>query len=454
MFKKLLIANRGEIALRVLRAARELGIETVIVYSQADANSLPVLLADEAICVGPPVSSESYLNIPNILTAAVMSGAQAVHPGYGFLSENARFAEMCGEHGLVFVGPSPDSMRALGDKAAARRVAREAGVPIVPGSEALATLAEAREAAASIGYPVLLKASAGGGGRGMRVVREASELEANYLSAGQEALSAFGNPELYLEKYLDEFRHIEVQVMGDGLGRVVQLGERDCSIQRRLQKLIEESPSGLSDELRSRIQASAVALAEHVRYKGAGTLEFLVDRAGNYYFIEMNTRIQVEHPVTELVSDTDLVQAQLRVAAGEGLPWSQESLVLRGHAIECRINAEDPDKGFRPSAGKIESIHFPGGPGVRVDSHAYSGYTIPPDYDSLIAKVIVHAPDRASAIARMRRSLQEMVVEGVKTTIPFHLRVLDNAYYQRGAVFTNFIATRLNPEPVRSGGAS
>ncbi|HEX2864668.1 MAG TPA: acetyl-CoA carboxylase biotin carboxylase subunit, partial [Deinococcales bacterium] len=427
---------------------RELGIETVIVYSQADANSLPVLLADEAICVGPPASTESYLNIPNILTAAVMSGAQAIHPGYGFLSENARFAEMCEEHGITFVGPSPDSMRALGDKATARRVAREAGVPIVPGSDALPTLAEAREAAERIGYPVLLKASAGGGGRGMRVVREASELEGAYQSAGQEALTAFGNPEMYLEKYLDEFRHIEVQVMGDGRGNVVHLGERDCSVQRRLQKLIEESPSGLPDELRARIHASGVALAAHVKYAGAGTLEFLVDRDGNYYFIEMNTRIQVEHPVTELVTDTDLVQAQLRVAAGEGLPWSQDSLAIRGHSIECRINAEDPDKGFRPSAGKIESIHFPGGPGVRVDSHAYSGYSIPPNYDSLIAKLIVRAPDRPAAIARMRLALQEMVVEGVKTTIPFHLRVLDNAYFQRGIVYTNFIATRLDaPTP-------
>jgi acetyl-CoA carboxylase, biotin carboxylase subunit len=443
MFKKILIANRGEIALRILRAARELGVKSVVAYSQADEASLAVLLADEAICIGPAASSGSYLNVRNLLAAAIVTGAEAVHPGYGFLAENAEFAEKCEEHNLVFIGPRPETIERIGDKASARRVAVEAGVPITPGSDALPDVDAARAFALTIGYPVILKASAGGGGRGMRVVQSEGELERHFVNAQEEARAAFGDPEMYMERYLEEPRHVEIQVFGDGEGNVVHLFDRDCSIQRRYQKMLEEAPSILDDDLRTEIAASAVRLAQHIKYRGAGTCEYLVDREGKFYFSEMNTRIQVEHPVTEMVTGLDLVQAQLRVAAGEGLPFTQEDVRVSGHAIEVRVTAEDPDHDFRPSAGTVTDVHWPGGPGIRVDSHVYSGYRIPPYYDSLIAKIIAWAPDREQAIARMERALRETVIEGVKTTIPFHLRVLDNAFYKRGAVYTNFIPRRM-----------
>ncbi|WP_234554419.1 acetyl-CoA carboxylase biotin carboxylase subunit [Thermus caliditerrae] len=442
--KKVLIANRGEIALRIIRAARELGIKTVVAHSTADEKSLPVLLADEAICIGPPPSGQSYLNIPNLLSAAIVTGADAIHPGYGFLAENATFAEMCREHGITFIGPTPENMRALGDKATARKVAREAGVPTVPGTDELTSVEEAKRAALEIGYPVILKASAGGGGRGMRVVHTEEELERAIQQAQEEARAAFGNPAVYLEKYIEEPKHIEIQVLGDGED-VVHLWERDCSIQRRHQKLLEEAPSVLPYETRRAIAEAAVRLAKHVGYVSAGTLEFLVDKEGNFYFIEMNTRIQVEHPVTEMITGVDLVQAQFRIARGERLWLRQEEIQARGHAIEVRINAEDPEKGFRPSIGKVETLLFPGGPGIRVDSHLYAGYQIPPHYDSLIAKIIAWAPTREEAIRRMERALSETVIEGpgLKTTIPFHQKVLQNAFFRRGAVYTNFVARRM-----------
>jgi acetyl-CoA carboxylase, biotin carboxylase subunit len=442
--KKVLIANRGEIALRIIRAARELGLKTVVAHSTADEKSLPVLLADEAICIGPPPSGQSYLNIPNLLSAAIVTGADAIHPGYGFLAENATFAEMCREHGITFIGPTPENMRALGDKATARKVAREAGVPTVPGTDEVESVEEAKRAALEIGYPVILKASAGGGGRGMRVVHTEEDLERAVQQAQEEARAAFGNPAVYLEKYIEEPKHIEIQVLGDG-ERVVHLWERDCSIQRRHQKLLEEAPSILPLETRRAIAEAARRLAEHVGYVSAGTLEFLVDKEGNFYFIEMNTRIQVEHPITEMVTGMDLVQAQFRIAMGERLWLRQEEIEVRGHAIEARVNAEDPEKGFRPSIGKVETLLFPGGPGIRVDSHLYAGYQIPPNYDSLIAKIIAWAPTREEAIRRMERALAETVIEGpgLKTTIPFHQKVLQNAFFRRGAVYTNFVARRL-----------
>jgi acetyl-CoA carboxylase, biotin carboxylase subunit len=443
MFKKILIANRGEIALRVLRAARELGVKTVVVYSKADETSLPVLLADESICIGPGPSAGSYLNVRNLLSAAIVTGAEAVHPGYGFLAENAEFAQKCEEHNLVFIGPRPEHIRKIGDKASARALAEEAGVPLTPGSGALEGLEHALGFAQEIGYPVILKASAGGGGRGMRVVQSPADLERQLVGAQEEARAAFGNPEMYMEKYLEEPKHVEIQVFGDGEGNVIHFFDRDCSIQRRYQKVLEEGPSLLPDPLRQDIAAAAVRLAEHIRYRGAGTCEFLVDRGGNFYFSEMNTRIQVEHPVTEMITRFDLVQEQFRVAAGQGLGLSQEDVTVEGHAIEVRINAEDPDHDFRPSAGTITDVHWPGGPGIRVDSHVYAGYRIPPYYDSLVAKLIAWAPDRDGAISRMQRALSETVLEGVKTTIPFHLRVLDNAFYKRGAVYTNFIPRRI-----------
>nr|WP_232472493.1 acetyl-CoA carboxylase biotin carboxylase subunit [Deinococcus sp. DB0503] len=443
VFKKILIANRGEIALRVIRTAREMGVKTVVVYSTADEKSLPVLLADESVCVGPPASNASYLNIPNILSAALMTGAEAIHPGYGFLAENPNFAEMCREHGLVFIGPTPESMHALGSKAGGRAIAAQSNVPVVPGTGVLEDVDAALLAAKQIGYPVLLKASAGGGGRGQKVVRTQEELRSAFGQAQEEARLYFGDPAIIMEKFLEEFRHVEVQVMGDGQGHVIHIGERDCSIQRRNQKLIEEAPSTLPESLRQEILAAGVRLAKHVHYAGAGTLEFIVDRDGNYYFMEMNTRIQVEHCVSEMISGLDFVKLQLQIAAGEGLHLQQEDIKLRGHAIECRINAEDPDKDFRPAAGKIDDVHFAGGPGVRVDSHAYSGYVIPPHYDSLIGKLIVHHDTREEAIARMKRALEETVIQGPKTTIPLYIRIMDNPFYKRGAVLTNFLKTRL-----------
>jgi acetyl-CoA carboxylase, biotin carboxylase subunit len=445
VFKKILIANRGEIALRILRAARELGVKAVVAYSQADETSLPVLLADEAVCIGPAAARGSYLNVRNLLSAALVTGAEAIHPGYGFLSENAEFAEMCEEHGLVFIGPRPQNIARIGDKASARAVALEAGVAVTPGSDPLPDVAAATAFADGIGYPVILKASAGGGGRGMRVVQSANELERHFVQAQEEARAAFGDPRMYMEKYLEEPRHVEIQVFGDGEGNVVHFFDRDCSIQRRYQKMLEEAPSILDPDLRGRIAEAAVRLARHIQYRGAGTCEFLVDREENFYFSEMNTRIQVEHPVTEMVTRFDLVQEQFRVAAGQGLSIRQEDVRVEGHAIEVRVNAEDPDHDFRPSAGVVTDVHWPGGPGIRVDSHVYAGYRIPPNYDSLIAKIIAWGPTRDAAIARMERALRETVVEGVKTTIPFQLRVLDNAFYRRGAVFTNFIARRMSP---------
>ncbi|GAB5602451.1 acetyl-CoA carboxylase biotin carboxylase subunit [Thermus sp. FJN-A] len=442
--RKVLIANRGEIALRIIRAAKELGIKTVVAHSTADEKSLPVLLADEAICIGPPPSGQSYLNIPSLLSAAIVTGADAIHPGYGFLAENATFAEMCREHGITFIGPTPENMRALGDKATARKVAREAGVPTVPGTDELTSVEEAKRAALEIGYPVILKASAGGGGRGMRLVHTEEELERAIQQAQEEARVAFGNPAVYLEKYIEEPKHIEIQVLGDG-ENVIHLWERDCSIQRRHQKLLEEAPSVLPLETRKAIAEAAARLARNVGYVSAGTLEFLVDKEGNFYFIEMNTRIQVEHPVTEMVTGIDLVQAQFRIARGEKLWLKQEDVEVRGHALEVRINAEDPEKGFRPAIGKVETLLFPGGPGIRVDSHLYPGYQIPPHYDSLIAKIIAWAPSREEAIRRMERALAETLIEGpgLKTTIPFHQKVLHNAFFRRGAVYTNFVARRM-----------
>ncbi len=443
MFKKILIANRGEIALRVLRAARELGVRTVVAYSEADQSSLPVLLADESMCIGPAPASESYLNVRNLLSAALVSGCEAVHPGYGFLAENAEFAQKCEEHNLVFIGPRPGTIRRIGDKASARTLATEAGVPVTPGSEPLEDLEAAEKFAEQVGYPVMLKASAGGGGRGMRVVQSPADLERQFVNAREEARNAFGNAEMYLEKYVEEPKHIEIQVFGDGEGNVIHFYDRDCSIQRRYQKVLEEAPSLLDDELRAAIAASAVKLAQFIKYRGAGTVEFLVDKHGAFYFSEMNTRIQVEHPATEMITRFDLVQEQLRVAYGLGLTLSQEEVQVEGHAIEVRINAEDPSRDFRPSAGTITDVHWPGGPGIRVDSHVYSGYRIPPNYDSLIAKILAWAPTREQAITRMQRALRETVIEGVSTTIPFHLEVLDNAFFKRGAIYTNFIARRM-----------
>jgi acetyl-CoA carboxylase biotin carboxylase subunit len=438
---KLLIANRGEIALRIVRACREMGIATLAVFSTIDRNALHVQMADEAVCVGDSPSSRSYLNIPNIIAAATSRGADAIHPGYGFLAENHRFAEICNAHGLTFVGPSPESIRAMGDKSTAKATMQRVGVPTIPGSEGLLDDHEqASSLAEMIGYPVMIKATAGGGGRGMRLVCHADELEGLFKAAQGEAEAAFGNPGLYMEKFIDRPRHVEVQILADRFGQVVHLGERDCSIQRRHQKLLEEAPSpGLDPGTRERMGAAAVAAARSIGYEGAGTVEFLFDSDGNFYFMEMNTRIQVEHPVTEVVTGIDLIAAQLRIAAGEPLNLRQEQIELRGHAIECRINAEDPRHGFRPAPGTISGWLPPGGPGVRIDSHVYTGYEIPPFYDSLIGKLIVWAEDRPAALRRMRRALQECAVIGVPTTIDFHLALLERPEFQRGEVHTKFV---------------
>lgn len=438
---KVLIANRGEIALRILRSCRELGIATVAVYSTVDRNALHVQLADEAVCVGEPASSKSYLNIPNILAAATSRGVDAIHPGYGFLAENDRFAEICRDHGITFVGPSPHAIRSMGDKATAKSTMQRVGVPTVPGSEGLlATPEEAAELAAEMGYPVMIKATAGGGGRGMRLVPGPDQLPSLFKAAQGEADAAFGNPGLYMEKFIDRPRHVEVQVLADRHGNVVHLGERDCSIQRRHQKLLEEAPSpALDPELRRRMGEAAVAAARSIQYEGAGTVEFLLDRSGGFYFMEMNTRIQVEHPVTEMVTGIDLIAEQLRIAGGEAISVRQDAIVLRGHAIECRINAEDASHNFRPAPGRITGWLPPGGPGVRVDSHVYTGYDIPPFYDSLIGKLIIWAPDRDSALKRMRRALNECAITGIPTTVDFHLRLLDRPEFQRGDVHTKFV---------------
>ncbi len=441
MFKKILIANRGEIALRVIRAAHELGIKTVAVYSEADRESLHVRFADEAVCIGPAASKESYLNIPRLIAAAEVTNADSIHPGYGFLSENANFAEICASSGIIFIGPSPEAITAMGDKAFAKETMKRAGVPVVPGSEGvISDINEAKKIALEIGFPVIIKATAGGGGRGMRIVRSEDELENAFLTASHEAETSFGNSAVYIEKYIEEPRHIEIQIMGDSAGTVVHFGERDCSIQRRHQKLLEESPSpALSSELREAMGSAAVKGAKSAKYLGAGTIEFLLDKNKNFYFMEMNTRIQVEHPVTEEVYGVDLVKMQLQVVAGERL--KRQRLKPLWHAIECRINAEDPSAGFRPSPGHITSLHFPGGFGIRVDSHAYAGYYIPPYYDSLIAKLIAKGKNREEAISRMHRALDEFVIEGVKTTIPFHKKLMKNEKFRSGSFDTNFIET-------------
>ncbi|HET6569674.1 MAG TPA: acetyl-CoA carboxylase biotin carboxylase subunit, partial [Rhodothermales bacterium] len=436
---KVLIANRGEIALRVIRTCHEMGIKTVAVYSTADRNSLHVRFADEAVCIGPPPSKESYLRIERIIAAAEVTGADAIHPGYGFLSENPAFSQICEDHRMKFVGPSPETIRLMGDKSLAKETMRAAGVPVVPGSEGV--LADAKEGmrlAVEIGYPVMIKASAGGGGRGMRLVQTEDEFERNYDAARREAEAAFGNGDVYLEKFVVSPRHVEIQLMGDGRGNVIHFGERECSIQRRHQKLLEESPSPImTDDLRNRMGEAAIRGAASVNYEGAGTVEFLVDADRNFYFMEMNTRIQVEHPVTEEVTDTDLIALQLQVASGEGIP--QQNAVPSGHAIECRINAEDPFRSFSPSPGVISSFHLPGGHGVRVDTHAYAGYVIPPNYDSMIAKLIVKAQTRELAIRKMRRALDEFVIEGIRTTIPFHKQLMDDGAFQAGNFDTRFL---------------
>ena len=439
--RRVLIANRGEIALRVVRACRELGIEAIVAYSEADRDSLPVRLADGAICIGPAPSSQSYLRIERIVDAARTAKADALHPGYGFLSEKAALAQACDEAGIVFVGPSARAIALMGDKASARRIAAEAGVPITPGSaQTLADGAAAQAAAQAIGYPVLLKAAAGGGGRGMRVVRDASELAARFVDAAREAQAAFGDGSLYVEKFLERVRHVEIQVLSDG-DAVLHLGERDCSIQRRNQKLVEESPSpALDAALRARMGEAAVRICRRVGYASAGTVEFIVDAAsGEFHFMEMNTRVQVEHPVTEMVTGIDIVKAQLAVASGEPLRIAQHDVRLAGHAIECRINAEDPGRDFAPSPGAIRALHLPGGPGIRVDTHIEAGYRVPPYYDSLLAKLIAWGRDRDEAIARMQRALGEMRIDGVATTAPFHARLLADARFRSGDVHTRFV---------------
>ena len=441
MFKKVLIANRGEIALRVVRVCKQFGIKTVAVYSTADRDSLHVRFADEAVCIGPPNSRESYLKIPRIIAAAEITGADAIHPGYGFLAENAAFAEICDSSGITFIGPTPEMIRAMGDKAVAKETMKNAGVPVVPGSEGVVkTAGEGLEIARAIGLPVIIKAVAGGGGRGMRIVREESEFETAFKIAQHEAEQGFNNPDVYIEKYVDQPRHVEIQVFGDRHGNVIHFGERDCSVQRRHQKLIEEAPSPVvDDELRTRMGEAAVRGCKSVNYLNAGTVEFLVDKDRNFYFMEMNTRIQVEHPVTEQVTGHDLIKLQFRVAAGERLP--KKKIVPRGHAIECRVNAEDPAAGFRPSPGRIKDFHIPGGFGVRVDTHAYTDYVVPPYYDSLIAKLIVYAQTREGAIQKMAGALEEFVIEGIKTTVPFHRQVMADERFRSGKFDTSFLDT-------------
>jgi len=449
MFRKVLIANRGEIALRVIRACRELRIQTVAVFSEADRDSLHVRLADESVCIGPPPPAQSYNYIARLISAAEVTAADAIHPGYGFLSENAHFAEVCAASGFVFIGPTPEMIRKMGDKAVARRTMRDAGLPLVPGSPN--TLTDADEAlgfARDIGFPVIIKAAAGGGGRGMRVAWDEKQLRAGFGIAQAEAGAAFNNNAVYLEKYLVKPRHIEFQLFGDSHGNLIHLGERECSVQRNHQKLIEEAPSPfLSPEKRREVGAIAAKGASQIGYLGAGTIEFLFDQDGSFYFMEMNTRIQVEHPVTEEVTGLDLVKEQIRVAAGEHLSVSQDEVEWNGHAIECRINAEDPEHGFRPSPGRITYWYKPGGPGLRIDSHVYAGYSVPPFYDSMIGKLIAYGKDRPEALRRMEIALEEMIVEGVKTTIPFHLQALRHPRFQAGDLDTRFVESIMKPEP-------
>jgi len=443
VFKKILIANRGEIALRVIRTCKEMGIKTVAVYSTADADSLHVRFADEAVCIGPPPSNQSYLEIPKIISAAEITNADAIHPGYGFLSENAEFSKICEEYGIKFIGASPEMINGMGDKATAKETMKKAGVPTIPGSKGLIdSVAQGKKIAKKIKYPVILKATAGGGGRGMRVVKEESEFQKAWDDARTESKAAFGNDDMYLEKFIVEPRHVEIQIVGDYTGKACHLSERDCSIQRRHQKLIEETPSpatAMTDKLRKKMGKAAIAGAEAIKYEGAGTVEFLLDKNGDFYFMEMNTRIQVEHPITEEVTDFDLIKEQIKVAAGAKV--SGQNYFPQLHAIECRINAEDPAKDFRPCPGKITNLHLPGGHGVRVDSHVYAGYTIPPNYDSMIAKLIISAQTREEALVRMKRALEEFVIEGVKTTIPFHIKLMDDEIFKSGQFTTAFMET-------------
>ncbi len=445
MFKKILVANRGEIALRIMRACRELGVQSVAIHSSADADSLHVKYADESVCVGKRTSAESYLRIPNIIAAAEITGAEAIHPGYGFLAENAEFAEICAENDFTWIGPSADVIRQMGDKATARAMAVEAKVPVVPGTGLVGDVEEAAMAAGRFGYPVIIKATAGGGGKGMRVAWDETELRRNYVAARTEAGAAFGNDGVYIEKYLVKPRHVEIQLMGDSSGNVLHFGERDCSVQRRHQKLIEEAPSPAVDaRLRAEMGAAAVRLAERVGYRSAGTVEFLLDEDGSFYFMEMNTRIQVEHPVTEMVTGYDLVKWMIRVAAGESFDFTQSDVKVTGHAMECRINAENPERDFMPCPGRVFYYHAPGGPGVRADTHVYSDYLVPPHYDSLLAKIITHGKDREEAVARMRRALAECVFEGLPTSTPFHLEVLNNPVFLQGKATTRFLEEELS----------
>ena len=439
MFKKILIANRGEIALRVIRTCKEMGIKTVIVYSTADKDSLPVRFADEAVCIGPPLSSESYLSIPNIIAAAEITNSDAIHPGYGFLSENEKFSKVCQEHGIKFIGATPEQISGMGDKATAKSTMNAAGVPCIPGSVGLLkNIPEAKKIAKKIKYPVILKATAGGGGKGMRIVWKESELQPAWDSARQESAAAFGNDGLYMEKYIEEPRHIEIQIAGDKFGNACHMSERDCSIQRRHQKLVEETPSPfMTDKLRDKMGEAAIKAAKAVKYEGVGTVEFLVDKNRDFYFMEMNTRIQVEHTITEEVIGFDLIKEQIKIAAGHKI--TGENYFPKMHAIQCRINAEDPNADFRPSPGKISNYHCPGGHGIRIDTHVYSGYMIPPNYDSMISKLIVVAQTRDEAIMKMKRALGEYIVEGIKSTIPFHQKLMDDPSFQKGNFTTKFM---------------
>ena len=446
MFKKVLIANRGEIAVRIIRACRELGIHTVTVYSTADKHALHAKIADEAVCIGPAATKDSYLNAAAIIEACKMTGAEAVHPGFGFLSENADFAELCLKNNIVFIGPRPESIRMLGDKAAAKETMKAAGVPVIPGSDgAVPDMEAAKKLCKEIGCPLMVKASAGGGGRGIRLVEHPEDLEAAITAAKQEALNFFGNDEVYMEKFIVNPKHIEVQILADSYGNTVYLGERDCSMQRRNQKVLEETPSPIMPpELRAKMGKAAVATAKACGYTNAGTIEFLVDADRNFYFMEMNTRIQVEHPITEAVTGIDLVKQQILIADGEKLPFAQEDITIRGHAIECRINAENPALNFRPSPGQITALHIPGGPGIRVDSSAYQGYTIPPYYDSMIAKLIVHAPTREEAIAKMKWALAEFIVDGVDTNIDFQLSLIRDSLFEKGTYDIGYLGRKLS----------
>ena len=441
MFKKILIANRGEIALRIIRTCREMGIKTVAVYSTADRESLHVRFADEAVCIGPAASRQSYLSIPNIISAAEITNADAIHPGYGFLSENAEFSRVCAEYGIKFIGATAEQINYMGDKATAKRTMKDSGVPVIPGSEGLLeSVEEGLRLSADMGYPVIVKATAGGGGRGMRIIHKPEEFQKAWDDAKMESGAAFGNDGLYLEKFVEEPRHIEIQIIGDQYGKVCHLSERDCSIQRRHQKLIEETPSPIvTQELREKMGEAAIKGAAAIGYEGAGTIEFLVDKHGKFYFMEMNTRIQVEHPITEEVTDFDLIKEQIKVAAG--IPISGKNYFPKLFAMECRINAEDPKNNFRPSPGKITNLHFPGGHGVRIDSHVYAGYTIPSNYDSMIAKLIITGQSRAEVLTRMKRALQEFVIEGIKTTIPFHIKLMDDEVFKSGIFTTAFLET-------------